>query len=145
MPDMNEGHAFTFKIIPIIYYANGIYQITLIGYTSLGCSHTAFRDVYVNSKITIPNVFTPNGDGVNDVLYFNIPGTICFHCNIYNRWGKLVYQSTDVTQGWNGNIDQTGEAASDGVYYYLIDYCDFRNVSHKLDGFVQLVRNKNSQ
>ncbi len=123
------------------YYANGVYQIILIGYTALGCPDTAYRDVYVNSEIIIPNIFTPNGDGINDVLYFTITGTICFHCEIYNRWGKLIYESNDINQGWNGNIDQSGAHASDGVYYYLLNYCDLNNVTHKLDGFVQLLRN----
>ncbi len=125
-----------------IYVNPGTYEIILIGYNTNGCADTAVRYIDVTPEIIIPNVFTPNGDGVNDFLYFTIGGATCFHCNIYNRWGDLVCQLNDVNAGWDGRIRQTGQPASDGVYYYIIDYCDYKNVSHKIDGFVQLIRNK---
>jgi gliding motility-associated-like protein len=59
---------------------------------------------------------------------------------MYNRWGELVYQSDNIESGWNGKIRQTNDLASDGTYYYIIDYCDYKNAAHKLDGFVQLIR-----
>ena len=93
-------------------------------------------------QIIIPNVFTPNGDGKNDIFYFTIRGAQCFHCIIYNRWGIQVYQLNNINSGWDGKIQQTGELAADGTYYYLINYCDYQNISQKLDGFVQLIRNK---
>jgi hypothetical protein len=51
-----------------------------------------------------------------------------------------VYESNDINQGWNGIIRQTDEKAAEGVYYYLIDYCDGSNASHEMHGFVQLIR-----
>ncbi len=124
-------------------YANsGTYQIMLIGYNSYGCPDTATGDVFVSPMVIIPNVFTPNGDGQNDVFYFTIAGATCLHCNIYNRWGVLVYQLNSVAEGWPGIIRQTNEPASDGVYYYILDYCDYTGKTHKLDGFIQLIRNK---
>ncbi len=91
--------------------------------------------------IYIPNVFTPNGDGKDDIWFISLLGSKCFQCNIYNRWGQLVFQSNDVRLGWNGNIQQTGKPASDGVYYYIINYCDYRNIQRSADGFLQLLRN----
>jgi len=124
------------------YFGTGVYQIILIGYNAFGCADTAFGDIYITPEILIPTVFTPNGDGKNDVLYFTIGGATCFHVDMYNRWGQLVYESGDLYGGWDGKIRQTGALASDGVYYYIINYCDYKNISHKLDGFVQLIRNK---
>jgi gliding motility-associated-like protein len=92
--------------------------------------------------IYIPNVFTPNGDGYNDVWYVTIKGATCFECNIYNRWGVLIYTLNSPTQGWNGIVRQTGEKASDGVYYYIINYCNYEGKHLKADGFIQLIRNK---
>jgi gliding motility-associated-like protein len=124
------------------YLTPGTYQVILTAYNSYGCIDSAIGDIYVAQKVIIPNVFTPNGDGKNDIFYFTIRGAQCFHCTIYNRWGTLVYQSNDINSGWDGKIQQTGELAADGTYYYLINYCDYKNVAQKLDGFVQLIRNK---
>lgn len=70
------------------------------------------------SMLMVPNVFTPNGDGKNDefrVLYRSIKE---FHCWIYNRWGKLVYEWTDPAKGWDGTIN--GRPAAEGAYFYVI-------------------------
>jgi len=124
------------------YPIPGTYVVILTGFTSNGCPDTAKGDVYVAAEVIIPNVFTPNGDGKNDEFYFTIRGAQCFHCNIYNRWGTLVYQLNDINSGWDGKIRQSGELAADGVYYYMINYCDYKNASQKLDGYLQLIRNK---
>ncbi len=70
------------------------------------------------SQLLVPNVFTPNGDGMNDefrVLYRSLRE---YHIWVYNRWGKLVYESTDPSKGWDGNIG--GRLAAEGAYYYVI-------------------------
>ena len=70
------------------------------------------------SMLLVPNVFTPNGDGKNDefrVLYRSLKE---FHCWVYNRWGKLVYEWTDPARGWDGTIN--GKPAAEGAYFYVI-------------------------
>lgn len=70
------------------------------------------------SMLIVPNVFTPNGDGMNDefrVVYRSIKE---FHCWVYNRWGHKVYEWTDPSKGWDGNIG--GKPAAEGAYYYVI-------------------------
>lgn len=70
------------------------------------------------SMLTVPNVFTPNGDGMNDefrVVYRSIKE---FHCWVYNRWGHKVYEWTDPSKGWDGTIG--GRPAAEGAYYYVI-------------------------
>jgi len=125
-----------------IYLNPGTYQVILVGYNKDGCPDTAKGDVYVTPEILIPNVFTPNGDGFNDVFYFTIQGATCFHANIYNRWGLLVYELNSEPEGWPGIIRQTGEPAAEGTYYYILNYCDYKNVAHELDGFITLIRSK---
>lgn len=70
-----------------------------------------------------PNVFTPNGDGVNDYLRFIIPYATCFDLVIYNRWGVEVYKSNQVEFGWDGRLVSSGTTVPDGVYFYTLTYC----------------------
>ena len=70
------------------------------------------------SYLMVPNVFTPNGDGQNDEFRVAYRSLREFHIWVYNRWGKLVYESTDPAKGWDGNIG--GRPASEGAYYYVI-------------------------
>ena len=70
------------------------------------------------SYLAVPNVFTPNGDGVNDEFRVAYRSLREFHCWVYNRWGKLVYQWTDPAQGWDGTIN--GRPAAEGAYFYVI-------------------------
>jgi len=94
------------------------------------------------SGIFVPNVFTPNGDGKNDSWIVTIKGARCFDCKIYNRWGVLIYQWNDISKGWDGVVQQTGLPASDGTYYYIINFCDYLNNPGKRDGFITLIRNQ---
>jgi gliding motility-associated-like protein len=137
-----NGQSSNDSIPYIIYSSDGGYIIMLIAYNAYGCPDTTYGHIVVNDGTNFPNVFTPNGDGINDVYYFVIKGAMCMHCDIYNRWGVLIYQLNSVEQGWPGTVIQTGMPASDGVYYYILDYCDWDLVHHKRDGFIQLIRNK---
>ncbi len=89
--------------------------------------------------ITIPNVFTPNGDGKNDVFRIDslshYPGS---KLEIYNRWGNLIYESSDYQNNWNGVSQQSNKKCSDGVYFYILNLGTKKN-SYK--GFVQLLGN----
>ena len=70
------------------------------------------------SYLAVPNVFTPNGDGKNDEFRVAYRSIREFHCWIYNRWGKLVYEWTDPAKGWDGMIGN--RPASEGAYFYVI-------------------------
>jgi gliding motility-associated-like protein len=79
-----------------------------------------------------PNIVTPNGDGVNDVLFIrNLPEGC--EVNIFDRWGHRVYHSADYRQDWNG----TG--LSDGVFYYSVVLPDKENEAPHV-GYVTLLR-----
>ena len=70
------------------------------------------------SYLAVPNVFTPNGDGKNDEFRVAYRSLKEFHCWVYNRWGKLVFEWTDPAKGWDGTIN--GRPAAEGAYYYVI-------------------------
>lgn len=90
----------------------------------------------VNDKFFIPNVFTPNGDGVNDL--FDITG-LClkndYKLTIFNNWGKEMFSTTDRNKSWDGKVMKNGLAASSGVYYYILM---MDGTAHK--GFIHLIR-----
>ena len=70
------------------------------------------------SYLAVPNVFTPNGDGQNDEFRVAYRSLAEFHIWVYNRWGKLVYESTDPAKGWDGTIGS--RQAAEGAYFYVI-------------------------
>ena len=70
------------------------------------------------SYLRVPNVFTPDGNGKNDEFRVSYRSLREFHCWVYNRWGKLVYDWTDPSKGWDGTIN--GRPAAEGAYFYVI-------------------------
>lgn len=86
--------------------------------------------------VNIPNTFTPNGDGINDI--WNIPALSFYPgclVNIYNRYGTLVYQSLGYSKAWNGSLN--GYPLPVSTYYYLIDLGD---KSKKISGSVTIIK-----
>ena len=91
----------------------------------------------------IPNVFTPNGDGINDTFNFNIVGASDVNFNIYNRWGNLIQLVTSrasVTNVlWDGRTT-SGIECSDGMYFYTLQYTNANGDAIKKNGHVTLLR-----
>jgi len=97
----------------------GVYKVSVTVSNSKSCTYTDSIMVTVSeSQIVAPNVFTPNGDGFNDEFRVAYKSITSFHCWIYNRWGRLVYEWTDPMKGWDGNIG--GKKAAPGAYFYII-------------------------
>ena len=93
------------------------------------------------SKLEIPNAFSPNGDGQNDVFKVKegYQSIVSFHGYIFNRWGKKIYEWTDIDGGWDG------DGAKDGVYFVIIKArgADGRNYNLRRD--VNLLRGCESE
>ena len=77
-------------------------------------------DVFECLDYRLPNVFTPNGDGINDLFTPFMPyaGITKVEMEVYNRWGKRVFRTTDPDILWDGSDETTHLPSSDGVYYY---------------------------
>jgi gliding motility-associated-like protein len=91
------------------------------------------------ADIFVPNVFTPNGDGINDLFTIQETGLKQFTLKVYNRWGNEVAAINEQDLGWNGN-NKDGNNCSDGVYYYLITAKGYDEKEYQYKGFVQLLR-----
>jgi gliding motility-associated-like protein len=90
-------------------------------------------------EVVFPTAFTPNGDGRNDILSpLGIRNVKTITIEIWNRWGQLVYSSTDPTKGWDGNYK--GTQAQTGVYAYRIYYTNGINEEKVIKGNVTLIR-----
>ncbi len=92
-------------------------------------------------SITIPNVFTPNNDNVNDVWNISSRGYTGFTITIYNRWGEKVFITNDFSESWNGNFLNKEIKCSDGTYYYIVN-CknEILKKSENYRGFILLER-----
>jgi gliding motility-associated-like protein len=75
---------------------------------STGCPRAATVTIYVTSSqcksdnVFVPNTFTPNSDGENDILFVRSNDITELYFAVYNRWGQMVFETTDITKGWNG-------------------------------------------
>ena len=71
---------------------------------------------------SLPNFFTPNGDGIND-LFVPITNSSVDHIDlrIFNRWGRTVYKTSDPAINWDGNDSSTKSACADGTYFFICD------------------------
>lgn len=100
----------------------GIYPVKLIVNTSEGCKDSTIQDVLVydlpDPVLFIPNAFTPNGDGVNDNFIVKHTEYFPFLIQIFNRWGELIYESSNLDFKWDGSYN--GETVPSGSYYYII-------------------------
>lgn len=118
------------------YLAEGDYMVTLVATDSGGCSDTmVVGPVYVRNPIfNLVNVFTPNGDGTNDLFNPGYKGTENYQLFIYDRFGALMFESKNKEDGWNGNT-KSGSPAIETVYYYVLQIGD-----RKIDGSFSLLR-----
>jgi gliding motility-associated-like protein len=129
---------------------SGTYTITLIAYNNLPqCSDTATAVITVlpedTSGIFVPNVFSPNGDGLNDVFEVRMKNVELETFEIFDRWGLSIFKSGEMsmkyyqTATWDGRTT-AGMQCSEGTYFYVIRIKDRDAVVKEYKGFISLVR-----
>lgn len=97
----------------------GTYRVVCsVNNTSCQTDSSEVTVAIAESYLAVPNAFTPNNDGQNDEFRVAYRSLREFHIWVYNRWGKLVYESVDPAKGWDGTIN--GRPAAVGAYYYVI-------------------------
>ena len=101
----------------------GLYSINIT--TPFGCESTFYTEVYelcIGPYIYVPNSFTPNSDGINDGWKADGIFIIDFEIQVFNRWGEVVFESTDVNEVWQGNDQKGNHFAPSGVYTYQLRF-----------------------
>ena len=121
------------------YVTAGKYNVYLYIIDSRGCRDSVERTVYVIENLYIPNVFTPNGDGINDGFHITAGNMKVYDLLIFNRWGEQVFESKSPNNDWTG-VSDAGVKCADGTYYYILKATDYENKTYNLDGFLQLIR-----
>jgi gliding motility-associated-like protein len=109
---------------------------TLTVQSTDGCVGKDSVKVAVIASLTIPNTFTPNGDGVNDTWNIkNLSDYPAASIQIFNRWGQQVYNSIGYSKPWDGTLN--GKRLAMGTYYYVIN---LNNNTRPIGGFVLIIR-----
>ena len=131
---VSPANCFNGSIAGSYYYLDDFWVIP--------CDTTAIIPI-PEKELIMPNVFTPNGDGINDVFAFSVVGAKNLVLGIYNRWGNLIQSITSrasVTNLlWDGHTT-SGEECSGGVYFYTLEYKDSKGDTQKKNGYVTLLR-----
>lgn len=123
----------------------GDYTITLISESVNGCIDTTSQILTINDDLLwfIPNSFSPNGDGINDIWRpaGNTVDLSAYVCRIYDRWGRLVFETSDIDQGWNGAVEGSDYFADSQVFTYVIEITSATTEDkYELTGFITLIR-----
>jgi gliding motility-associated-like protein len=104
-------------------------------------TNTSFSNIFEinhNLKLFLPDAFTPDGDGVNDVFIPKGKYVQDFKMTIFNRWGEIVFYTDKFFEGWDGNYK--GEQATSDAYAYMIEVSDYFGKKVNRKGTVTLLR-----
>jgi len=141
---MNTAQYTSTQQNPTFSYTDpGTYPVALVVKSDKGCYDTLVRPIVVGEDfgIYVPNAFTPNADGVNDIFQPKGFGVVKYELNIFDRWGEKVFATTTFDEGWDGTFQGRGKIISEeGTYTWLINCTDVFGKSHELKGHVILMK-----
>ncbi len=123
----------------------GLYEMTLIVESIFGCLDTTSGTGFVRAeprRILVPNVFTPNDDNINDVFkpVINDRNIENYRFQIYNRWGKLIFETQDLNEGWDGSVNNAQNEKAQSIYVWQLEFVDFEGKERLRRGSVFLYR-----
>jgi gliding motility-associated-like protein len=126
-----------------MYTEPGTYAVALVVKSDKGCSDTLVRPLVVGEDygIYVPNAFTPNADGINDIFQPKGFGIVKYEINVFDRWGEKVFHTKDFNEGWNGTFQGRGsKLLEEGTYTWLINLTNVFGKAHELKGHVILMK-----
>ena len=135
--DFDDGSRSTEKNPKHLFEDMKIHDIKLVVTSNLGCSDSIVKTIIPPMFIYLPNAFTPNGDGLNDFFFGKGIGITEYELLIFDRWGELIFTSTDPDYQWNGKWQNN--PCEQGVYVYKIKAKGYKNKFEKV-GTVTLIR-----
>jgi gliding motility-associated-like protein len=143
--NFGDGKTSTEEIPCHFYTDSSTYSVSLTINQGTNCASTSTQEIPFlapdnTTDVFIPNAFSPNGDGKNDRLRFYRRNNYClegFHIAIYDRWGEKVFETTNISDSWDGT--RKGEPLNDGVFVY---YCSLstHGEQRELKGNISLLR-----
>lgn len=118
---------------------SGVYSVKLLITASTGCMDSVVYEFNVSGgDAAVPSAFTPNGDGVNDILYVRGGPFVEFDFRVFNEWGNEVFNTVDSSKGWDGTIN--GKPQSAGTFIYVVKGTATDGSQIELTGDVTLIR-----
>lgn len=130
--DCNPTHSFG---------SAGYQTVTLVVVNENGCYDQTQGRVFINGFLFYaPNSFSPNGDGINDYWLPVMTGVSAYQCTIYDRWGTVIFESTDPDEAWIGNVRGGEHYAENGIYQYDVVFNDSAGLSRRNQGHICLFR-----
>lgn len=131
--ELNADGSLTFPL-------DTVYNVRLECVNESGCNSKAQKEVNVGFvQLLLPNTFTPDGDGLNDVFKPAMYGIQQLEISIFNRWGEEIYNGSGITSGWDGRTS-SGEIAADGIYVCIVKAVDKKFIQHKINSTILLIR-----
>lgn len=129
--DVNPLHEFS---------DTGYFDIMQIVYSNFGCADTAIHSVHVFGEFAffIPNSFTPNGDAKNPTWRGYAWGAVSYELMVFNRWGEIIFSTTDQTVEWDGTYN--GVKVPDDVYVWKCFMLDANQTEHAYYGHVTVLK-----
>lgn len=118
------------------YSTTGTYTVVMTTVNSIGCMDSAMVTIVVTEAftLTIPNIFTPNGDGINDNFFVKSTGLASIDMVIYDRWGLKMWESSSASGAWDG------KNAVDGTYFYVIKATSTKSETKEYKGPLTLIK-----
>ncbi|HPQ07765.1 MAG TPA: PKD domain-containing protein [Bacteroidia bacterium] len=118
----------------------GTYSVALVVYNQYGCRDMVVKTIVVEPEfhIYIPDAFTPDGNNINDVFLVKGMGidVTKFEMLIFDRWGELIFKTTDFYEGWDGTVRGKKKKATQDVYVYKIKVYDLKGNKHEYVGHI---------
>jgi len=126
---------------PILISNTGTQQVSLVATNSVGCTDTANATIssFGDFGVVVPNVFTPNNDGVNDFFTINTNQNVRCTYQILNRWGNEILQGKVDILAFQPLVLWKGTEVEDGVYFYKI-LLETETEAKEISGFIELAR-----
>jgi len=138
--DFNDGATSNERNVDHKFLLPGDYFVKLTVNNSYNCSDTISKKVHEKPVYSyhVPNAFTPNGDGVNDKFYVYAYNIVEFRLLIFNRYGEQIFESKDLSEGWDGSVN--GNMVQTETYIYKLLLKDIFGVFHEEVGIVNCVK-----
>jgi gliding motility-associated-like protein len=126
-----------------VYQTIGTYPVLLVVTSDMGCKDSTVKYIKIDDEFMmyVPNAFSPNADGTNDVFFAKGEGVKDFKMYIFDRWGNQIFFSDDIYKGWDGRFLSKGsDVVQEDVYIWKIECKTFKGEARILKGHVSLVK-----
>lgn len=140
---LGDGNISTESYVEHSYMDTGWYNISQWVINEFGCTDSTVEVIRILPEFLFfaPNAFTPDGDGLNEIWQPHVGGVDQYELYIFDRWGNIIFETTNTEAGWDGTHQKGGKESPIGVYPWVAYLRDMNTkVIHRYDGHITIVR-----